>query len=510
MVTREGVRFQVKRITGLFKLLFRNKMSLLGLVLLVIFALTATFAPLLTPYHASDTVAAPYAQPEWVMGSPDGYYLSKNVIVGTDHSFMSPASLGTEWNVSSPNGPLNTLPIHVSYDPAFTAPGDPGGSLLVVNRGSTRLSAIISETFKFTYNGPPGRFGIDFAVFTPNSTQYNGPVTNSTSPVHIRVFIAKSSDGQVFNVYDRNDTVAGAWVPTGLAPLDSASKSDIDSVRATLGIKSTLDPAAIIFATKAGTYTYGVEVTLGPGETAHVDHLRIKLYGTAWGIFGTDYQGTDVYTQLVYGSRVSLAVGLSAAGIGIGLGLLVGLMAGFLGKFVDEVLMRFTDMMLVIPGLPLLIVLVGVLGQNIYNVVIIIGFLGWMGFARIVRSQVLSLRERPFIEAAKASGAGAGRIIYKHVFPNIVSLTYVNLALAVPGAILTEAALAFLGLSDPAVTSWGNMFSNINQSLALSHVPPPWWWILPPGFSIALVSLSFVLIGYALDEIFNPKLRQRR
>ena len=112
--------------------------------------------------------------------------------------------------------------------------------------------------------------------------------------------------------------------------------------------------------------------------------------------------------------------------------------------------------------------------------------------------------------AAGASGAGPGRIIIKHIFPNIVSLTYVNLALSVPAAILTESALAFLGLSDPSVVSWGHMFQNINISGDLSHFPPVWWWILPPGFGIALVSLSFILIGYALDELFNPRLRKRR
>src|SRR5437762_3267776 len=184
---------------------------------------------------------------------------------------------------------------------------------------------------------------------------------------------------------------------------------------------------------------------------------------------------------------------------------------GSLESQLDLALMRFTDMMLVIPGLPLLIVLVAVLGQRLINLIIIIGFLGWVGFARIVRSQVLSLKERPYVEAARASGAGSGRIMYKHIFPNIVSLTYVNLALAVPGAILTEAALAFLGLSDPSVPSWGNMFSDVQQSQALSSFhPSPWWWVIPPGIAIALISLSFVLVGYALDEIFNPKLRRRR
>jgi peptide/nickel transport system permease protein len=129
-----------------------------------------------------------------------------------------------------------------------------------------------------------------------------------------------------------------------------------------------------------------------------------------------------------------------------------------------------------------------------------------MGFARIIRSQVLSLRERPFIEASKAAGAGPMRIMLRHIFPNIVSLTYVNLALTVPSAILSESALAFLGLGDTSVVSWGNMFDNAKVSNELSQA---WWWVIPPGLALAIVSLSFVFIGYALDEIFNPKLRQR-
>jgi peptide/nickel transport system permease protein len=163
-------------------------------------------------------------------------------------------------------------------------------------------------------------------------------------------------------------------------------------------------------------------------------------------------------------------------------------------------------MILVIPFLPLLIVLVAILGANIYNIILVIGLFGWMGFARVIRAQVLTLKERRFVEAARAAGAGPSRIMRTHIFPNIVSLTYVNLALTVPGAILTEAALEFLGLGDPSLLSWGHMFFLAEQNDALNA----WWWILPPGIAIAIVSISFVLIGYALDEIFNPRLRRRQ
>src|SRR2546425_6803024 len=182
-----------------------------------------------------------------------------------------------------------------------------------------------------------------------------------------------------------------------------------------------------------------------------------------------------------------------------------------MGKMVDEVLMRFTDMLLVIPGLPCLIVLVSVIGDSLGSsrlpvLILVIGFLGWMGFARVVRAQVLSLKERRFVEAAKAAGAGTGHITTRHIVPNIIGLIYVNLALAVPGAILTEAALSFLGLGDVTVMSWGRMLNLVE----IYSAQKAWWWVLPPGLSIALVSLAFVMIGFSLDTIFNPKLRSRR
>jgi ABC-type dipeptide/oligopeptide/nickel transport system permease subunit len=502
MVTREGVRFQVRRVSKGFRALLKNRMATVGLALILIFSFMALGTSFLTPYSPYDTVSGSFAQPSWVMNFPEGYYFSQNILVGQDPSFVSPQSITSEWQLSSPNGTLATLPIHAAYDPAVTAPKDPGGSVRIVNDNSqTRDAVSVSQPFNFPYRGPPKRFEVSFSIFAKD-----GP---ALQPAHVRVYIQRAFDGQVFNVWDVNNTSVGAWdLHIGLS---SDSKNNIGSIRANMGaLDSPLDPASIIFSTP-GSYTYGVEVTLGPGQTAYVDQLQLKLFGTAWGVLGTNSAGQDIWSQVAYGSRISLLVGLSSAGIGISLGLLVGMMAGFLGRVVDEVLMRFTDMMLVIPGLPLLIVLVAILGQRLINLIIIIGFLGWMGFARIVRSQVLSLRERPYVEAAKASGAGSGRIMYRHIFPNIVSLTYVNLALAVPGAILTEAALAFLGLSDPGVVSWGNMFSDVVQNHGLNQFhPPPWWWLIPPGIAIALISLSFVLLGYALDEIFNPKLRTRR
>ena len=247
-------------------------------------------------------------------------------------------------------------------------------------------------------------------------------------------------------------------------------------------------------------------MTFYGAQQVNIANLQLSLYGTAWGLLGTDSAGNDLLSRDLIGTTSSMIVGLSAATLGIGLGLLIGLLAGLLGGLIDQLLMRITDMFLTIPFLPLAIILVVVLRPSAITIISIIALFSWMGFARVIRSQVLTLRERPFIEAARAAGSGNGRILSKHLFPNLVGLTYVNLALSVPGSILTYAALAFLGLGDSTVVSWGSI---LNDNFTFSATRD-WWWVLPPGLAIAFVSLSFVLIGYALDEMFNPKLRKRR
>ncbi|MBI4127915.1 MAG: ABC transporter permease, partial [Parcubacteria group bacterium] len=294
----------------------------------------------------------------------------------------------------------------------------------------------------------------------------------------------------------------------------SHTDSNDDTLKKILGVD--INPSHLVFSSP-DDYAYGIVIVFTSSSSSTeplrvlLDEMNLRLYGSAWGLLGTQVNGYDLFSQLIYGARISLIVGLLSAFIGIMLGLIIGLIAGYMGKIVDEVLMRFTDMLLVIPTLPLLIVLLAVLGNTLAGggtvvLILVIGFLGWMGFARVVRAQVLSLKERPFVEAAKAAGAGTGYITVRHIVPNIVGLIYVNLALAVPGAILSEAALSFLGLGDVTVLSWGRMLNQVQ----VSGGQRIWWWVLPPGLSIALVSLAFVMIGFSLDTIFNPKLRERR
>ena len=220
---------------------------------------------------------------------------------------------------------------------------------------------------------------------------------------------------------------------------------------------------------------------------------------------GLDSQGRDIFSQLIWGSRIALLVGFLAAFFTVILGLVVGLVAGYVGGKTEAVLMRFTDVILVLPGLPLIITMAAVLGSSIWNIILVISLLGWPGIARIIRAEVLSLKERPFIDSARVTGASTTRIVFKHIAPNVMPLAFLYMTFSVSGAILTEAALSFIGLGDQSTMSWGQMLYFVSNSKALDS----WWWLLPPGLAITLISLGFFLVGRAFDEIVNPRLRKR-
>ncbi len=453
----------------------------------------AVSAPFIFPKNPQGTtVGAKFAQPEWVMLFPEGYYLSKNMVVVNDPAFNSPTSV-QEWSYKVSD--QSQLPsISFSYSPRGVSASQ--GSLEVSSSSTATVTTTVFKTFHYPYHGPPDQFqdlAGDFYVKAEG--------VSSSQPAYVRFFIDNGKKS--YTLWSTNITTSGTWQTTPYH-IDSSLTQLTQAVGLTTQVTG-LSVSQVIFST-VGDYSYGFQATFYGPSKVNIDNLGLTLLGTAHGVFGTDAYGADLFAQNYWGSRISLYVGLVSAFIGISLGLMVGLIAGYKTGLTDEVLMRFTDMMLVVPGLPLLIVLIAVLGSSITNLILVIGFLGWMGFARVIRSQVLTLKERPFIEAAKAAGAGTTQILTKHIFPNIVSLTYVNLALTVPGSILAEAALSFLGLGDPNVTSWGQILRVAEDTAALNK----WWIILPPGLAIAIVSLSFILIGNGLDEIFNPKLRKRR
>ncbi len=225
-------------------------------------------------------------------------------------------------------------------------------------------------------------------------------------------------------------------------------------------------------------------------------------------LFGTDYEGHDVWTWLVYGSRTSLIVGLTAAFISVLAGTFIGIISGFYGGWIDIIIMRTVDIILTLPGLVIMLLLAAILGPSIWNIVLIISVLGWAGIARVIRAVTLSLKGRPFMDAARVAGASNARMITVHIFPNVLPLTFLYMTFGVASAILSEAALAFLGLGDPNSVSWGMMLQFLRMYGQVTN-PNAWGWLLMPGIFIALLSLAFYLVGRAFDEIVNPRLRKR-
>jgi peptide/nickel transport system permease protein len=222
---------------------------------------------------------------------------------------------------------------------------------------------------------------------------------------------------------------------------------------------------------------------------------------------GTDNFGRDVLAQLIYGARISLLVGLVATIGTMLLGSAIGIAGGYYGGRIDIVLNALTNWFLVIPWIVLAIVLASILGPSLVTIIFVIAITSWAGTARLVRAQALTVKERPYVERARALGAGDWHMVTRHILPNVFPVIFANTVLTVALSILSETTLALLGLGDPNSVSWGTM---IEESFnANSLTAGYWWWLIPPGIAIVLVTLSFTMCGYALDEILNPRLRQR-
>jgi peptide/nickel transport system permease protein len=248
-----------------------------------------------------------------------------------------------------------------------------------------------------------------------------------------------------------------------------------------------LDPLEILF-TKAGKLAANVP----PGAEF---------------LLGTTNLGRDIYGELIHGTRSALAVGLSAAVVVATVGTVVGLVAGYFGGTIDSLLMRIADMALSLPFLPFVIVLTGFLGASTSNIVFAVALLLWPNSARVIRSQVLTLRERAYVEAARVTGASHWRILFVHIAPNILPLSFVYAAIAIGWAIVTEASVSFLGFGDSTSVSWGYMLQDAFTSQALSR--EQYAWFVPPGVCIILVVVAGFFISRGYEEVFMPRLRGR-
>jgi peptide/nickel transport system permease protein len=512
----------LKRIVRLY---LKSRIGMIGLIIIVFFLTLAGLASVIAPNNpVTGIVAAPFDVPTWSTLLP--WYTSVPVDARPlNTTFNSVASVDA-WTWS-PGASESVTSVTPPYQKAYT------GSLLVNasvtgralrNASDPNLPGgvvffTLTKTFKFT-GSPPAAYTA-YLLFEPLEMK-------NVSHIYVRLVIYDPKGDnfsmaalQPSSLY--SDVVfypyqAGQWVQISIP-------DDILPITPIQAYANTLNPCPLVF-NGSGTYRFSVQVLAVPTSHAAQSAISVRIanaalymQGGAYGPLGTDNQGRDVWAQFVWGSQVSLLIGIFS-GIGaVALGAIIGVGGGYLGGVPDEAIGRFTDFFLVLPFLPLLLILVTLLAANAalyaniyWWVILIFVVLSWPGIAKIIRAQVLSIKERQYVEASRALGSETGHILRKHIIPNVMGLVYSQVALNVAGFILLEAALDFLAISIHSVTTmtWGLMLTySLPFAVNNPNLSYVWWWFLPPGIAIALLSVAFVLVGFALDSIFNPRLRAR-
>lgn len=504
-----------RRIRNFWEDFSHNKIGILGLAIIIGYVAIAIFTPVIAPVNPDKiNLAESRAYPEWyanlvpalrnlprTMDSVLSWTLENESLP----SFVQVIEEGDKYIVKYING---TAPVRIQLNAMWHYPWDPPKSF----------------NLYFSFSANPGKpatteYSLELNMTTPvgNKTQ---STWKNTFPIWDSFWWTKQLYGQPIR-YDELSKPPYSLMKPPWPFLKTAANGTIDLCPMHLFYRLGYQP--VDFYRKMlpdllgppGDFNFTMYVTIRPitGKTnptcqISISKMKIHIPGLVYGLLGTQVYGCDCWSRLIYGVRVSLAVGIMAAVLSTFLGILVGVIAGFQGGATDEVLMRLVDVLLCLPVLPLLIVLVSLFGRSVWYIVLIIAVFGWQGLARLIRSQTLSIREMSFIESATASGASKSYIMTKHIIPNIMPIALADMVLTIPGAIILEAALSFIGFGDPSTPTWGREFNMAWEAGAFSQFI--WWWVVPPGIMITVLCLAFVFMSYAIDEIVNPRLRRRR
>ena len=393
---------------------------------------------------------------------------------------------------------VNLLGLNLPEHLIMTAKDADKTSLL---EGGVRIESH-SYNFNFNYDSYPN----DFMVM------YTAKYGSIQPAVQIDVI---RPDGNEFQIYFASLPPSQNESNEFSARIFSTDRLIVDSLTGYSNLFSyTVDatrPQVMIFSdteeNKVLKGTYVIRNTFylfDPSDT--VVDSGVILGGKVYGTMGTDDLRRDLVIGLLWGAPVALFIGLTVSVSAVFIGLLYGIFAGYKGNRTDEGLMRINDVFYSLPTLPLLVILSVTIGRSIFLITGFLVIFSWVGMAKISRSLALQIKSLQYIEAAKLMGQSDTRIIFKHIIPQLLPLTFASIAIAVPAAILGEAALSFLGLGDPTIPTWGQILHDAHSAGAMSR--GLWWWIVPPGLMIAITGLAFVLIGNALDNIVNVRSRR--
>ena len=513
----------IENFKNFLRLFRKRKMGMVGLCLSISFITMAALAPFIAPHDpiggAGLYLAEPEAPPEWVAIFP-GY---RDLPRGTIH-WITP----NQWSQSIDSG-QNYVKIETNDHLTITYENtEPTGGTPVFGSKLTPTAQLTLKSKPIDYPYDPCRtFHILFKINITNHTPYDLKEVNGVpSYVGIRlrflVNITRANDRKSYILFPAEKK--HEWFDKNFIAWEYPFKIYSDHIalldKNLPGWSPGENLAKRIFA-KKGEYhlTFHIQIyDLGyegqnPKLEVVITPVKLEIKGLLFGLLGTNYQGQDVWSQFLWGSRVSLMVGILVAIVAIAIGTVIGIIAGYKGGVVDQALVFTADTIYLIPTLPLILLVLMIVKTKpppfpvIYIIVIIIALLGWSGIARQLRAWVLSLRERAFVEAARSVGASDLSIMFKHILPQTVPLLTYYFVLIIPGAIVMEAGLSLLGFGDPFLPSWGKM---LNEALlGGAFIKLSWWWIFPPIIGIVFLCLGFVFIGFTLDEILNPRLRKR-
>jgi len=493
---KQSRKIMIQRIKGFIAEYSHNKLGVFGALIFVFFVFLATFGPYIAPADPMQDMdlADQVVPPEWV------------TVFGGEYVKLPPT---LTWHIVDEIKSRKNASCTVDN---FIAVKDMDDGILFMFKNGVQIedygSIYIVKTFSYDYRPPR-----TFKIFMTGQS-------DGDFEVALEIFLKKPSGSEILLWSSRE------LMPGFSSLLKRGSKISIETrdfrylewFASRLGIFPGQFIIPFNSLNESGTYEmtfrfrlYGLKALASSGRDLNLKlkNIQLKILGLKYGLLGTDFWGRDIFSQIANATWVSLTVGVIAALLSSLISSILGIIAVYKGGVVDEVLMRIADIIMIIPNLPLLLIMMAVLKGDIWTVITILAVIRAPSGARSTRAFVLTYINSPFVEAAKAKGASTTRLIFRYLFPPLLPIIYANIAYSAPAAITLEAELSYLGIAtDPYRITWGKMLSLAQSGGAFTKWA--WWWVIPPGLCIVFLSLAFVLIGHALDEIMNPRLKRRR